>query len=80
MESGVVDHKLTRRERDILVLLSEGRSNRSIAQHLYLSEKTVKAHLAAIYRKLGVTNRTQAAMMARKLGIGPVPGVVSGPD
>ncbi len=80
MESGVVDHRLTRRERDILVLLSEGRSNRSIAQHLYLSEKTVKAHLAAIYRKLGVTNRTQAAMMARQLGLGPVPGAVSGTD
>jgi CheY-like chemotaxis protein len=45
-------------------LLSEGRSNRSIAQNLYVSEKTVKAHLAAIFRKLGVTNRTQAAMMA----------------
>ena len=80
MESGVVDHKLTRRERDILALLSEGRSNRSIAQHLYLSEKTVKAHLAAIFRKLGVTNRTQAAMMARQLGLGPVPGAVSGTD
>ena len=80
MESGVVDHKLTRRERDILSLLSEGRSNRSIAQHLYLSEKTIKSHLAAIYRKLGVTNRTQAAMMARKLGLGQVPGVVSGTD
>src|SRR6185369_12218590 len=70
MESGIVDHRLTRRERDILVLLSEGRSNRSIAQYLYLSEKTVKAHLAAIFRKLGVTNRTQAAMMARQLGLG----------
>ena len=78
--TGAVDHKLTRRERDILALLSEGRSNRSIAQHLYLSEKTIKSHLAAIYRKLGVTNRTQAAMMARQLGLGPVPGAVSGTD
>jgi DNA-binding NarL/FixJ family response regulator len=80
MNSGVVDSELTRRERDILALLSEGRSNRSIAQHLYLSDKTVKAHLAAIFRKLGVTNRTQAAMMARRLGLGPVPGAVSGRD
>ena len=78
--TGAVDHKLTRRERDILALLSEGRSNRSIAQHLYLSDKTVKAHLAAIFRKLGVTNRTQAAMMARQLGLDPVPGAVSGTD
>ena len=55
---------MTQREHDILALLAEGRSNREIAQGLYLSEKTVKAHLAAIFRKLGVTNRTQAAMMA----------------
>jgi hypothetical protein len=38
---------------------------------LFLSEKTVKAHLAAIFRKLGVTNRTQAAMAAVSMGIGP---------
>ena len=43
---------------------------------LYLSEKTVKAHLAAIFRKLGVTNRTQAAMMAVQMGVGPVPGAL----
>jgi DNA-binding NarL/FixJ family response regulator len=70
------EFNLTNREHDILALLSEGRSNRSIAQNLYLSEKTVKAHLAAIFRKLGVTNRTQAAMMAVQLGVGPVPGAV----
>jgi DNA-binding NarL/FixJ family response regulator len=76
-KSGVADYRLTRREQDILALVSEGRSNRSIAQHLYLSEKTVKAHLAAIFRKLGVTNRTQAAMMARQLGPASVPSAVS---
>ena len=53
-----------------------GRSNREIAGRLYLSEKTVKAHLAAIFRKLGVTNRTQAAMMAVQMGVGPVPGAL----
>ncbi len=74
------EYNLTQREHDILALLSEGRSNRSIAQDLYLSEKTVKAHLAAIFRKLGVTNRTQAAMMAVQLGVGPVPGAVGGPE
>jgi len=72
------EYNLTQREHDILALLSEGRSNRSIAQNLFLSEKTVKAHLAAIFRKLGVTNRTQAAMMAVRLGVGPVPGAVGG--
>jgi DNA-binding NarL/FixJ family response regulator len=67
---------LTARERDVLTLLAEGRSNREIAGRLYLSEKTVKAHLAAIFRKLGVTNRTQAAMMAVQMGVGPVPGAL----
>jgi DNA-binding NarL/FixJ family response regulator len=70
------EYSLTQREHDILALLSEGRSNREIAGHLYLSEKTVKAHLAAIFRKLGVTNRTQAAMMAVQMGVGPVPGAL----
>jgi DNA-binding NarL/FixJ family response regulator len=70
------EYSLTQREHDILALLAEGRSNREIAQRLYLSEKTVKAHLAAIFRKLGVTNRTQAAMMAVQMGVGPVPGAL----
>jgi two-component system nitrate/nitrite response regulator NarL len=68
------EYSLTEREHDILALLSEGRSNRDIAQRLFLSEKTVKAHLAAIFRKLGVTNRTQAAMVAVQMGVGPMPG------
>jgi DNA-binding NarL/FixJ family response regulator len=71
------EYSLTQREHDILALLAEGRSNRDIAGGLYLSEKTVKAHLAAIFRKLGVTNRTQAAMMAVQMGVGPVPGVLA---
>ncbi|HEX6331232.1 MAG TPA: response regulator transcription factor [Actinomycetota bacterium] len=62
---------LTQRETDILSLLAEGKSNRDISRSLYLSEKTVKAHLAAVFRKLGVSNRTQAAMAAVAMGIGP---------
>jgi DNA-binding NarL/FixJ family response regulator len=62
---------LTQRETDILALLAEGKSNRDISRALFLSEKTVKAHLAAIFRKMGVTNRTQAAMTAVSMGIGP---------
>ena len=74
------EFSLTTRENDILGLLAEGRSNREIAQSLYLSEKTVKAHLAAIFRKLGVTNRTQAAMAAVSMGVGPYPvGTSFGP-
>jgi len=70
------EYSLTEREHDILALLAEGRSNRDIAQRLFLSEKTVKAHLAAIFRKLGVTNRTQAAMVAVQMGVGPMPGAL----
>ncbi len=70
------DYRLTQREHDILARVAEGLSNREIAQGLFLSEKTVKAHLAAIFRKLGVTNRTQAAMMAVQMGVGPIPGVL----
>lgn len=62
---------ITKRETDILALLVEGMSNRDISRGLFLSEKTVKAHLAAVFRKLGVTNRTQAAMAAVSMGIGP---------
>jgi DNA-binding NarL/FixJ family response regulator len=64
---------LTQRETDILALLAEGKSNRDISRSLFLSEKTVKAHLAAIFRKLGVSNRTQAAMAAVSMGMGPAP-------
>lgn len=70
------EYSLTQREQDILALLAEGRSNREIAGRLFLSEKTVKAHLAAVFRKLNVTNRTQAAMMAVQMGVGPLPGAV----
>jgi DNA-binding NarL/FixJ family response regulator len=71
---------LTQRETDIMSLLAEGKSNREISRSLFLSEKTVKAHLAAIFRKLGVTNRTQAAMAAVAMGIGPNPRSPQGGD
>lgn len=61
---------LTHRELEILELLVGGQSNRDIAGRLYLSEKTVKAHLAAVFRKLNVSNRTQAAMLALNMGLG----------
>ena len=64
------DVGLTRREADVLQLLSNGSSNREISRQLFLSEKTVKAHLAAVFRKLGVSNRTQAAMAAVAMGVG----------
>jgi DNA-binding NarL/FixJ family response regulator len=61
---------MSNRETQILGYLVDGASNREIATALDLSEKTIKAHLAAIYRKLNVGNRTQAAMIAMSMGIG----------
>jgi ATP/maltotriose-dependent transcriptional regulator MalT len=55
---------LTERESQVLALLIEGRSNRAIASALYVSIDTVKTHLRAVYRKLGVANRTQAVVRA----------------
>lgn len=55
---------LTERESQVLALLIEGRSNRAIASGLYVSIDTVKTHLRAVYRKLGVANRTQAVVRA----------------
>jgi DNA-binding NarL/FixJ family response regulator len=68
---------LTRREADVLELLAVGSSNREISRQLYVSEKTVKAHLAAVFRKLGVSNRTKAAMIAVSMGMG-APSTVDG--
>ncbi|MDD2443835.1 MAG: response regulator transcription factor [Desulfotomaculaceae bacterium] len=57
---------LTKREYDVLRLVANGDSNRSIADKLYISEKTVKNHLTNIFQKLGVEDRTQAAIQAMK--------------
>ncbi|HEY8858032.1 MAG TPA: response regulator transcription factor [Gaiellales bacterium] len=58
------DPDLTAREREVLELLARGMPNKAIALRLSLSEKTVKAHVSAILRKLDVTDRTQAALRA----------------
>jgi len=58
---------LTQRQKKVLKLLAEGMSNKHIARELQISEITVKAHVSLILRKLGVQNRVQAAMEARKL-------------
>jgi len=55
---------LTSREREVLAELTKGRSNREIARALSVSEKTVKAHVSSVLAKLGVQDRTQAALIA----------------
>ena len=54
---------LTRREREVLMILATGASNREIGATLYLSEKSVKQHMSHAMRKLGARNRTQLALM-----------------
>ena len=55
---------LTAREREVLAQVAEGRSNREIARLLHMSEKTVKTHVSSVLAKLGVADRTQAALYA----------------
>lgn len=62
--------ELTRRQRDVLALISEGKSNKLIADTLGLSESTVKAHVKQIIKRLHVMNRTQAALLATRDGRG----------
>lgn len=61
--------KLTRRELQVLKGLTEGKSNKEIARDLDLTEPTVKLHMKTLYRKLDVSNRTQAAIVARDAGL-----------
>jgi DNA-binding NarL/FixJ family response regulator len=61
--------QLTEREREILALLARGASNREISETLYIAGGTVKNHLSNILGKLGVRDRTQAALKARELGL-----------
>ena len=62
-------NSLTKREKDVLLLVTQGESNKSIADKLVLSEVTVKSHLNSIFKKLNVTNRTQAVLIAMQMNL-----------
>jgi DNA-binding NarL/FixJ family response regulator len=62
-------HSLTKREREVLRLLAQGQTNQEIARSLVLSTLTVKTHVQRIIRKLGVSDRTHAAVRAAELGL-----------
>ncbi|WP_100010408.1 response regulator [Lentibacillus sediminis] len=61
-------HILTKRESQVLQLLADGKSNRAVAESLYISEKTVKNHVSNILQKMNCTDRTQAVVAAIKKG------------
>ena len=62
--------ELTRREREVLELISQGLSNDEIAAHLFISEKTVRNHITHLFDKLGITRRAEAIVRAREAGYG----------
>ena len=68
--SSLLTDKLTERETDVLSLLAKGLNNAEIAGQLHLSEGTVRNHVSAILDKLGVSDRTQAAVIAIRHGLG----------
>lgn len=67
-------HRLTPREHEVLHLVADGRTNREIAQELYISTKTASVHVSNILAKLGVSSRVQAATAAYRLGLVPSEG------
>jgi DNA-binding NarL/FixJ family response regulator len=68
---------LTDREREVLVLIGMGLPNKLIARRLEISEKTVKAHLTSAFRRIGVDDRTQAALWVRTHGLAGPDGATS---
>ena len=60
---------LTPREREVLALVAQGRTNRQIAQALFISDKTASVHVSNILAKLGVANRAEAAATVHRLGL-----------
>ena len=66
---------LSAREREVLGYVAAGADNLKIASLLGISERTVKAHVSSLYRKLSQENRTQLALLARQLGVRPMANV-----
>jgi DNA-binding NarL/FixJ family response regulator len=71
-------HSLTPRQREITVMLAEGKSNKEIARELKVLESTVKLHVRGVFRNLGVRNRTEAALAAVRAGYLPEGTLSSG--
>jgi two-component system, NarL family, response regulator DegU len=68
-ETAEEDRVITKREEEVLQLIADGCSTPEVAEQLYISQKTVKNHLASIYQKLDARDRTQAVLQAVRMGI-----------
>ena len=68
-ETAEEDRVVTKREEEVLQLIADGCSTPEVAERLYISQKTVKNHLASIYQKLDARDRTQAVLQAVRMGI-----------
>ena len=68
-DSADEDRVITKREEEVLQLIADGCSTPQVAEQLYISQKTVKNHLASIYQKLDARDRTQAVLQAVRMGI-----------
>jgi DNA-binding NarL/FixJ family response regulator len=68
--TGAAAAELTPRETEVLVLVRQGLANKQIARRLGISERTVKAHLTSAFQRIGVVDRTQAALWAERNGLG----------
>lgn len=64
-----VTSPLTQREKDVLLLVKKGYTNKEIAQELYVTEFTVKSHVSSIFKKLNVPNRTRAILTAMEMNL-----------
>jgi two-component system response regulator DegU len=68
-QPGAEERVVTKREEEVLQLIADGCSTPEVAERLYISQKTVKNHLASIYQKLDARDRTQAVLQAVRMGI-----------
>ncbi len=69
LQSGATAGELSNRELEVLRLIAKGKRNREIAEELYLSEKTIKAHVSSILKKLNAEDRTEAVTVALRRGL-----------
>lgn len=69
VRAGSTQTQLTARETEVLKLVKDGLANKQIARRLDISERTVKAHLTSAFARIGVTDRTQAALWAQRTGL-----------